>query len=128
MATTHHDGPAVDEHTALRTTAQRLRNTLRLNATTSLLGGIVAVAAGGPLNELLGTTSPGWVRIVGAGLAVFALDVFYLAGRSIRHLNRYTPAVTAGDTVWVVASAATIVAGWYNTTGSIIIGCCCCIS
>jgi Polyketide cyclase / dehydrase and lipid transport len=114
-------GAVIDEHKPVRTAAQRLRNTLRLNATTSGLGGLVAVIAGGPINRLLGTSSPGWVRLAGLGLVVFALDVAALAGSSIRRLNRFTPVVIAGDATWVVASIATIAAGWYSTRGGIVI-------
>lgn len=122
MTSTTQIGPVVDAATPIRLAAQRLRNTLRLNAATSLAGGLVLVVAPGPLNRLLGTGSPGWVRIVGAGLVLFALDVGALAGARIRRLTTMTPLVSTGDGAWTLASAATIAAGWYSTPGSVIAG------
>lgn len=115
-------GPIVDDHTQLRAAAQPLRNTLRLNASSSLLVGLAALFAAGRLDAVLGTVAVGWVRLTGAGLTAFGLGVALLAGCSIRHLTRYTPAVIVADATWVAASVATIAAGWYSTTGTIIIG------
>ncbi len=115
-------GPVVDANTPVRHAAQWLRNTLRLNTVTSLAGGLVLVVAPGPLNRLLGTESPGWVRLVGAGLVLFALDVGALSGTRIRRLIATTPLVSIGDGAWTVASAATIRAGWYSTPGAVIVG------
>lgn len=115
-------GAVVDAQTNVRHAAQRLRNTLRLNAVTSLLGGVAAMALGGPVNTLLGTDSAPWARLVGFGLVVFAVDVVYVSGASIRLLKRYTPLISAADALWVVASVTTVALGWFSTTGSIVIG------
>jgi hypothetical protein len=115
-------GAVIDTDTPVRDAAQRLRNTFRLNATTSTLGGVTALVAAGPLNSLLGTTSPGWVRAIGAALSVFAIVVGVLAGRSIRRLIRYTPDVIAADASWVAASAAAVLAGWFSTAGNVVVG------
>ncbi len=114
-------GAVVDMNTPIRKGAQRLRNTLRLNACTSVVGGLALVGAAGPLNTLMDTGSPTWVRIVGAGLIGFALDVGILSGTSIRRLVRISPLVSAGDGIWVLASIGTMAAGWYSTTGSVIV-------
>lgn len=114
-------GAVVDAHTPVRRAAQRLRNTLRLNACTSVGGGLALVAAPGPFNSLIGAGSSHWVRIVGAGLIVFALDVGTLSGARIRRLIRFAPLVSVADGTWVLASVATIAAGWYSTLGNAIV-------
>jgi hypothetical protein len=111
----------VDKHTPTRLAVQQLRNTLRLNATTSLAGGIVAAVASGPLDRVLNTGHPGLVRLAGLGLVVFAVDHVALAGARTSRLLRWTPAVVAADTAWVVASAATIAAGWYGGAGAVVV-------
>jgi hypothetical protein len=110
-----------DLHTPPRRAAQRLRNTLRLNATTSLLGGVVAVAMPGPLDGVLGTGHSGWVRLVGAGLVVFAAELFLLAGARLGRLLRWTPAVIAADLAWVAGTATTIGIRWYRDEGVVVI-------
>ena len=111
--------PVVDVHTPAPLAAQRLRNTLRLNAFTSMLGGLAATVAPGPLdNHLLGTGHPGWVRLVGVGLIVFASTVAAVGGSRTTTLLRGTPAIIAADTAWVVASAMTIVGNWYSSSGA----------
>ena len=112
----------VDAHTPIRSAAQRLRNTLRLNAATSLFGGLAAAVLSGPLNAILGASSTALVRIVGVCLVVFALDVVVVAGSSIRNLKRYTLLISAADLAWVAASIATIALGWLSTTGAVVIG------
>jgi ribosome-associated toxin RatA of RatAB toxin-antitoxin module len=112
-------GPVVDADTPARAAAQRLRNTLRLNAATSMIGGLVAAIAGGPVDRLLGTDRPDLVRLMGGGLVGFALGVLVVAGARIRRLTRWSAAVIVADVVWVIASAATIIAGAYSLSGDI---------
>jgi hypothetical protein len=112
-------GPVVDAQTPIRVAAQRLRNTLRLNALTSASSGLVAAIAGGPVDRLLGTDSPGLVRLIGIGLVGFALGVLAIAGARLSRVLRWSAAVIAADVVWVIASVATIAAGWYSTSGTI---------
>ncbi len=126
-STLHQLGAVVDAKTPVRSAAQPVRNTLRLNAVTSAGGVLALVVAAGPMNDLLGTGSPSWVRIVGAGLFVFALDVGYLSGTSIRRLVRFTPFVSIGDGIWVLASIATMAAGWYSAPGNVIVGAVACM-
>lgn len=101
--------------------ARALRTTLRLNAATSLLGGLAAMAAAGPVDRLLGTGEPGWVRLVGAGLVLFAGGVAATSGATVDRLARRTPVISAADATWVAASAATIAAGWYSAGGTAIV-------
>ena len=120
-------GTVVDRNTPIRTSAQRLRNTLRLNACTSAGGGLALLVAAGPLNHLMSAGSASWVRIVGAGLIVFALDVGILSGSSIRRLVRLAPLVSAGDGIWVIASLGTMAAGWYSAAGDVIVAAVACM-
>jgi hypothetical protein len=114
-------GPLVDHHTPARLSAQRLRNTLRLNTVTSFAGGFAAVVAGGAVSRLLGTEHTVEVRIVGAGLCLFALGVVIVAGSRISRLLRWAPAITAMDAAWVAASIGTVALGWYSTSGAVVI-------
>ncbi|MDA3039221.1 MAG: hypothetical protein O3C27_06765 [Actinomycetota bacterium] len=96
---------------------QRLRNTLRLNAVTSFSGGLAATAAGGTVARLLGTGHPGWVRLIGVGLCLFAVGVLTVAASRFSKLVRWAPIISILDAGWVLASAATMVLGWYSPTG-----------
>jgi hypothetical protein len=113
-------GPVVDELTPLRTAAQSLRNTLRLNAATSMSGGLVSAIAGGWTAKLLGTEYTGLVRLVGVGLMVFAADVAMVGGARISRLIRWAPVVCVADGLWVAATAGTIAAGWFSTSGAVL--------
>ena len=115
-------GPVVDATTPKRRAAQRLRNALRLNAVTSALGGAIAAIVPGVLDGILETGMPGWVRVAGLGLVVFALDVAVVAGSRTSWLSRATPFVVIADGAWVIASAATIGLGWYSTPGAAVVG------
>ena len=115
-------GPVVDEQTPVRVAAQRLRNTLRINALTSTLGGLVCVLAGGWTSTTLGTRHAGLVRLVGLGLVVFAVGVAAVAGSRVSKLSRWAPVVSTADAVWVVATVATVGAGWYSAIGVAVVG------
>jgi hypothetical protein len=97
-----------------------LRSVLATNATTSFLGGLVALVAGPWLDEvLLGTGHPGWVRLVGGGLVLFAAGVAAVARSSTDTLPRAAQAVSVADAAWVAFTLVTIVAGWYSTSGAV---------
>ena len=100
----------------------RLRLLLRTNATTSGIGGVIAAAAPGPLDDLLGTGQPGWVRLVGIGLVLFAAVVIATARLDVGRMRNVVPAISAGDISWVVGSVAAIALGWFSTGGAVIIG------
>lgn len=114
-------GSVVDELTTRRTTAQQLRNVLRANAFTSTIGGLVCLAAGGWTSTQLGTGHAGLVRLVGVGLIVFGVDVAVVAGSRVSRLHRWAPIVSAADALWVVATLATIAAGWYSAFGAAVV-------
>lgn len=110
-------GSLVDEFSPPRHAAQELRNTLRLNAVTSTLGGVVAVATAGPMSNWFGTGHAVWYRSVGLGLLGFAVVVAAVAGSRVSRLLRWTPVITGTDALWVIASIATVSLGWYSTSG-----------
>ena len=115
-------GPVVDELTSIRSSAQRLRNTLRLNAFTSAFGGLVCLLAGGWTSTMLGTSHAGFVRLVGLGLVGFAIGVAGVAGARVSRLVRWAPMVSAADAVWVAATAVTVAVGWYSSFGIVVVG------
>lgn len=100
----------------------KLRFVLTANATTSGLAGLTAVLAGERVDDWLDTANSGWVRVVGAGLVAFALAVIALSRSTVHSLRRWVPAVSLADGGWVAASIATIIAGWYSSSGTAIIG------
>jgi hypothetical protein len=95
-----------------------LRRALRTNAVVSILAGAALAIAPQRWDEVLGTDSPGWIRIVGIAVAVFGVDVAAIAARPTDQLRSLAPAVVAGDAAWVVASVITIAVGWYSTAGT----------
>jgi hypothetical protein len=100
----------------------KLRFVLTANATTSGLAGLTALVAGERVDKWLGTAHTGWVRLIGAGLVAFALAVIALSRSNEQDLRRWVPAVSVADGSWVAASVATIIAGWYSSSGAAIIG------
>ena len=100
----------------------KLRFVLTANATTSGLAGLTALVTGERVDNWLDTAHAGWVRIIGAGLVAFALAVIALSRSREQDLRRWVPAVSFADGGWVAASIATIIAGWYSSSGAAIIG------
>jgi hypothetical protein len=99
-----------------------LRTVLTVNATTSIAGGALATVAAGRIDSLLGTGSPGWVRLVGVGLVAFGIAVLALARGPRARRVQLTPLVSALDAGWVVGTAAAIAAGWFSTRGAWVMG------
>lgn len=101
-------------------TERQLRAILFTNATTSGLGGTLALVAGEPVADLLGTEAVTWVRLVGAGLMAFAAFVAWV-GRSPRtRLLKETPMISLGDLAWVAGTAASIGLSWFSTRGAVV--------
>jgi hypothetical protein len=61
-----------------------------------------------------------WVRIVGAGLVLFAALVLWTARSTTRRVVIGAPVISVGDVSWVVGTIVTIVLGWYSTVGAIV--------
>ena len=102
--------------------AAPLRRVLRLNAATSGLAGALMIVVADRFDAVLGTGAPGWIRVVGVGLVLFAGGLVLLAGRSVDVLARLTPSIVAADAAWVLASVITILLGWYSRAGAIAVG------
>lgn len=111
----------INRSSSVSSSAARLRLVLRANATTSALGGLVMAVAPHQLDELLGTSHPGWVRLVGLALLPFAALVAWLSTGDAERLRRFVPGIVIGDVGWVVASVVTVLLGWYSTTGVVIV-------
>ena len=104
------------------TAADVLRAVLTVNAITSIGGGAAALVAGGAIAELIGAAGVGWVRLVGAGLLLFGLDVLLLARSPARTRARWAPLVSAVDAAWVAGTIGAIAAGWFSTRGNWMMG------
>lgn len=83
-----------------------LRNTLLINAGSSLLFGGAAIAFAGPLAQWTGIAS--WILyVLGAGLVLFAADVAWTATRNpVNPL--FAKAIIAADVAWVVGSGLSL--------------------
>ena len=103
-------------------TESALRRVLLTNATTSGLGGLAAVVAGGPVADLLGVDRVGWVRVTGAGLVAFAAFVTWIARSPRTLLAKEAPVISVGDVTWVAGTVVTIALGWYSRAGAIVMG------
>jgi hypothetical protein len=93
----------------------RLRTVLRINALTSLATGLLAVVAGPWVGEIVGVEQILAVRLVGAGLVVFAVDVLITAA---------SPKVTSGaklistaDFAWVAGTVLLVALGTFSGLG-----------
>ena len=95
----------------------RLRLVLRLNATTSFVGGAIAAIAAGWVSETLGIDHVAITRIVGIGLILFAADIAHLSTRDRDRLLSETRLVSAADAAWVIATVVVLAAGILTTTG-----------
>jgi hypothetical protein len=106
-----HPHPAQQQHLA------RLRTVLRLNAASSAAAGAAALIAAGPVADLLDVDRPGLVRLVGAGLLLFAVNVALIAGTRPARLVAGAVAVSAVDAAWVVATVVLCLAGAFGGPG-----------
>ncbi len=95
----------------------KLRRVLRLNAANCVVSGTALTVAAGPIDNLLDTGHPGWVRLVGIGLLPFAAICWWAAAGPLQRLRSVTPLIIAGDVTWVVASVVTVLLGWYSGGG-----------
>ena len=97
----------------------KLRRVLRLNAANCIVSGTALAIAAGPIDDLLDTGHPGWIRLVGLGLLPFAALCWWVAAGPVQRLRRVTPFIVAGDVDWVIASVVTVLLGWYSGGGII---------
>jgi hypothetical protein len=69
------------------------------------------------VSDWFGTGNAVWYRVIGLGLLAFAAGVAAVAGSRMSRLLRWTPLISAGDALWVIASVATALLGWYSAPG-----------
>jgi hypothetical protein len=113
--------PERKDHPVSRSSSsQRLRLVLRANAAFSLIGGLIAVAAGPWVSERLGIDHVAVTRLLGAGLIVFAGDVANVSRRTEPKLLRESALVSAADFTWVAATVVVLLTGILNTTGVVV--------
>jgi hypothetical protein len=100
--------------------SHRLRLVLRANATFSLVGGIIALAAGSWVSETFGIDHVVITRLLGAGLIVFAGDVWFVSRRSEPKLLTETALVSTADFMWVAATVVVLLTGILSTAGIVV--------
>lgn len=93
---------------------------LEVNAATSILAGAVGLTAGHWSASRLGLDDTTWVRLVGAGLILFALAVAAASRLRGPALARAARLVSAADAAWVVATVAVVATGVLSTGGVVI--------
>ena len=96
---------------------RKLRSVLRLNAANCVVSGTALAFAAGPIDDLLDTGRPGWVRLVGIALLPFAALCVWVSAGPLQRLHKATPLIIAGDVNWVIASVVTVLLGWYSGGG-----------
>lgn len=100
--------------------ARRLRAVLAVNATTSFACGVAGLVAAPYWSDTLGIDSTAWIRIVSAGLVLFAVDVALVAARAKAWLPGASLAISVGDLAWVAATGVALATVGFTTTGWIL--------
>lgn len=120
--TTHPTHPSSSPATGGRTidAGRLLPLVLEVNAATSILAGAVGLAAGRWSADRLGLDDTTWVRLVGAGLILFALAVAAASRLRGPALARAARLVSAADAAWVAATVAVVASGVLSTGGVVI--------
>lgn len=98
----------------------RLRIVLAANATTSFMCGAAGLVAAEHWSDTLGIDSTTWIRIVAAGLVLFAIDVALVAARAKGRLATAALAVSIGDLAWVAATGVALATVDFTTTGAVL--------
>lgn len=94
-----------------------LRSTLVINGISTVLCGLVLLAAPGTLAELLGLSAPTLLAVVGGGLVLYAAGLFWTARRHpIPDAAAWTAIVL--DLGWVIGSVAIIEVGILTRIGA----------
>jgi hypothetical protein len=94
-----------------------LRRTLQANALFSGISGLAFTAAAQPIALFLGLDAPFVLVAIGVGLLLYALALWFNAGR--HPLNRpFVWAAIIGDTAWVVGSYIILLTDWLPLTSA----------
>ena len=102
----------------MKDSARFLRHSLRLDGIASGLTGALLLFGAGPVSALIGLSTPGVARVVGAGLVLYAAALLWNAGRS-RVGRAETVAVVVLNAAWVLGSIAVIELGMLTPLGNI---------
>lgn len=112
--TSHPTAHPTDDLTPGRRTAdpgRLLPLVLEVNAATSLAAGAVGLAASRWSADRLGLDTTTWVRLVGAGLILFALALAAASRLRGPGLVRAAKLISAADAAWVAATVVVVAAG-----------------
>jgi len=99
-----------------------LRNALRGNGIFSLLSGAIMVVGAGALANIMGVPSAVAFIVIGVGLLLHAVNLFYNAGKNTIKMNFGWFAIIA-DVAWVLGSAVILLTDAFSlsTTGKWIV-------
>jgi hypothetical protein len=103
--------------TGTRAGHDRLGALLLIDAAMCAACGAVAIAAAGPVVDLLGVESQAWVRGIGVFLVVYSLALWSLTRVNRSIAVRGAAATAVGDGVWVAATVALVIAGVFSGVG-----------
>lgn len=95
----------------------RLRRAMTVDSVCSGVAAIATLALAGPVAERMDVPT-GVVFTIGAGVAVWAVEVGLLARADRSTVARWTPYVVALNALWVVATAVALVTGMAAGTSS----------
>ena len=98
--------------------ASFLRRSLQLDGIASALCGALLLMAAQPLSNVIGLSAPGSVRVVGAGLLVYAALLLWNAGRATVSRGEALAAIVL-SVAWIVGSAVLIVEGPLTAVGNL---------
>jgi hypothetical protein len=102
----------------MRDSTRFLRQSLRLDGIASGLTGAVLLFGAGPVSALIGLSTPGVARVVGAGLVLYAAALLWNAGRA-RVSRAETVAAVVLNAGWVLGSIAVIELGGLSPLGNV---------
>ena len=92
-----------------------LRRTLRANALSSGISGLAFMVAAKPIALFLGLDAPFVLIAIGAGLLLYALALWFNAGRQLID-RQFVWVAIIGDTAWVVGSFIILLTDWLPLT------------
>lgn len=98
--------------------AGRLRAVLATNSATSALVGFAGLANAAFWSDKLGLDSPGAIRVVSAGLLVFAFDVAAVGFRARKRLRRHAAIISGADIAWVIGTIVVLAVAGLTRLGT----------
>lgn len=92
-----------------------LRRALRGNGTFSLISGLILVVGASPIATFMGLEATAVFRGLGIVLAIFGIDLFWVASKDVIDRRLAWTAVIL-DIIWVVASYSLLLGDWLSLT------------